>query len=130
MRLVSDVELGTYLSGGVDSSLITAISKKFKKGILNTYTIGFNDLNEFNYAKIVSDVYNTEHHEIILESKEYISNWERLIYMKDSPLGVPNEIPLAIMSEKLKRKSLLFYLAKALMNSWGDMVKFFVPIRF
>ncbi len=104
LRLVSDVELGTYLSGGVDSSLITAISKKFKKGILNTYTIGFNDLNEFNYAKIVSDVHNTEHHEIILESKEYISNWERLIYMKDSPLGVPNEIPLAIMSEKLKKK--------------------------
>lgn len=48
-RMVADVPLGTYLSGGVDSSLLSAIAAKEKRD-LNTYTIGFPELNEFSYA--------------------------------------------------------------------------------
>ena len=103
-RLVADVSLGTYLSGGVDSSLITAVTKKNTKGKLNTYTIGFPELNEFNYARLVADRYKTKHHEILLKKDDYMNNWGKLIGFKDSPLGVPNEIPLAIMSKKLKEK--------------------------
>lgn len=103
-RLVSDVPLGTYLSGGVDSSLITAITAIHKKEKVNTYTIGFNELNEFKYSKQIAEKYNTQHHEILMTEKEYLSKWKELIYFKDSPLGVPNEIPLAIMSSKLKEK--------------------------
>ena len=103
-RLIADVPLGTYLSGGVDSSLITAITCNFKNERINTYTIGFSELNEFEYSKIISEIYDTLHHEIIMKKDDYINNWERLIRFKDSPLGVPNEIPLAVMSEKLKDK--------------------------
>ena len=103
-RLLSDVPLGTYLSGGVDSSLITAITAKNKKEILNTYTIGFAGMNEFEYSKIVAEQYNTDHHEILMKKEDYVNNWERLISFKDAPLGVPNEIPLAVMSQKLKEK--------------------------
>lgn len=102
-RLISDVPLGTYLSGGVDSSLITAITANNTPHSLNTYTIGFKELNEFNYAKHVSNKYNTKHKEIIINQKDYYNQWESLIRIKDSPLGVPNEIPLAIMSSVLKR---------------------------
>lgn len=103
-RLISDVPLGTYLSGGVDSSLITAITALSKSDQINTYTIGFNELNEFDYAKIIANKYNTIHHEILMHKEDYLANWERLIASKDAPLGVPNEIPLAIMSSKLKEK--------------------------
>ncbi len=103
-RLISDVPLGTYLSGGIDSSLITAITAKNKKGDLNTYTIGFPELNEFEYSRLIADQYNTSHHEILMEKESYVNNWDRLISYKDAPLGVPNEIPLAIMSRKLKEK--------------------------
>ena len=103
-RLISDVPLGAYLSGGVDSSLITAITAMSKKEKLNTYTIGFPELNEFNYSEIIAKKYDTCHHEIIMKKNEYVKNWERLIKFKDAPLGVPNEIPLAIMSTKLKEK--------------------------
>lgn len=103
-RLIADVPLGTYLSGGVDSSLITAITALAKKDQVNTYTIGFEELNEFEYAKVIADKYNTTHHEILLQKKDYLANWETLIQYKDAPLGVPNEIPLAIMSSKLKEK--------------------------
>ena len=103
-RLISDVPLGTYLSGGVDSSLITAITSKKRKGILNTYTIGFPELNEFKYSNIIAKQYETSHHEILMKKEDYVNNWERLIGFKDAPLGVPNEIPLAVMSKKLKKK--------------------------
>ncbi len=103
-RLIADVPLGTYLSGGVDSSLITAITAISKKDQINTYTIGFEELNEFEYAKKIADQYKTAHHEILMHKEDYLANWERLISYKDAPLGVPNEIPLAIMSSKLKEK--------------------------
>ena len=103
-RLIADVPLGTYLSGGVDSSLITAITSNLKNEKVNTYTIGFAELNEFEYANMLVGKYNIEHHEILMEKDDYMGNWERLIKVKDSPLGVPNEIPLALMSSKLKEK--------------------------
>lgn len=103
-RLISDVPLGTYLSGGVDSSLITAITALNKKEKLNTYTIGFPELNEFEYSNIIAEKYKTSHHEILMGKDDYVENWENLIGFKDAPLGVPNEIPLAVMSKKLKEK--------------------------
>ncbi|MBD0779702.1 asparagine synthase (glutamine-hydrolyzing) [Maribacter sp. ANRC-HE7] len=103
-RLIADVPLGTYLSGGVDSSLITAITAMNSNEKINTYTIGFAEINEFSYAKLVSDQYQTNHHEILMKKEDYMANWERLIRYKDAPLGVPNEIPLAVMSSKLKEK--------------------------
>lgn len=103
-RLISDVPLGTYLSGGVDSSLITAITSKNKKEELNTYTIGFPELNEFEYSRLIAEKCNTSHHEILMEKEDYVNNWQELIRFKDAPLGVPNEIPLAMMSRKLKEK--------------------------
>lgn len=101
-RLISDVPLGTYLSGGLDSSLITAITAKNKKEELNTYTIGFTKLNEFEYSRLIAEQYNTFHHEILMDEENYVNNWDELISFKDAPLAVPNEIPLAVMSRKLK----------------------------
>jgi len=103
-RLIADVPLGTYLSGGVDSSLITAITTLNNSEKVNTYTIGFDEMNEFEYSNIIAEKYNTEHHEILMQKEDYMANWERLIHYKDAPLGVPNEIPLAVMSSKLKEK--------------------------
>lgn len=103
-RMVSDVPLGTYLSGGVDSSVLTAIVALNSNHRINTYTIGFSELNEFEYSDVVADKYNTAHHKILMNSTEYFENMKEIISYKDAPLGVPNEIPLAVMSKKLKEK--------------------------
>lgn len=102
--LISDVKVGAYLSGGVDSSLTTAIIAQTTNNV-DTYTIGFEEkgFNEFEFAKIVAQKYNTKHREFTLDVNNYINEWQRLIWYKDAPLAVPNEIPLAIMSTNLSK---------------------------
>lgn len=103
-RMISDVPLGTYLSGGVDSSILSAMTAKESKNQIHTYTIGFEEMNEFAYAQMVAERYGTIHHEILIDEEDYLGKMEEIIAYKDAPLGVPNEIPLAIMSRKLKDK--------------------------
>lgn len=103
-RMIADVPLGAYLSGGVDSSLICAVTALNKGERIHTYTIGFDELNEFAYARMVSGQYNTIHHELHMDAKDYFNLMEEVISFKDAPLGVPNEIPLAVMSKELKKE--------------------------
>jgi len=103
LRTLSDVTLGSYLSGGVDSSLITSILSK-KNELLNTYSIGFEENNEFEFSNLVANKLKTNHHEIKISKKEYFDLWYDLISKKNAPLGVPNEVPLYKMSEVLKNK--------------------------
>ena len=103
-RMVADVPVGAYLSGGVDSSIISAVAAISSQEKLNTYTIGFETMNEFSFANLVATRYQTNHHEIHMTSDGYFSRMEEVIGYKDAPLGVPNEILLCQMSEELKKK--------------------------
>lgn len=102
-RMIADVPVGAYLSGGIDSSIVSAIMSMKSSKAVNTYTIGFSELNEFEYARKVADKYNTNHHEITMSETDYFKMMEEIIQYKDAPLGVPNEIPLAQMSKELKK---------------------------
>lgn len=104
-RMIADVPFGSFLSGGVDSSVVTALMAKNSDAPIKTFTIGFEEegFNEFEYANIIADKYNTNHKEIILSGKDYIHTMEKLIEFKDAPLSVPNEVPLYLMSKELKK---------------------------
>jgi asparagine synthase (glutamine-hydrolysing) len=104
-RMISDVPIGAFLSGGVDSSIITAVMAQESSNPIKTFTIGFEEegYNEFHYANIVASQYKTDHHEIILSGENYIDKMEELIAFKDAPLSVPNEVPLHMMSQELKK---------------------------
>lgn len=100
---IADVSIGTYLSGGVDSSLLTALVASHSKSKLNTYTIGFKDFNEFNYSDEVARRYSASHHKILVNHDDYMNSIKDVISYKDAPLGVPNEVLLAKMSYQLKK---------------------------
>lgn len=104
-RMISDVPVGAYLSGGVDSSAIVSEMAQLSTKPIKTFTIGFKETgyNEFEYARIVAAQYKTEHHEITLSAEDYIETMTDLIKYKDAPLGVPNEVPLYRMSQELKK---------------------------
>ncbi len=104
-RMIADVAVGGYLSGGVDSSAVVAEMAGFSDTPVKTFTIGFEEdqFNEFEYARIVANRYQTEHHEILLSKGNYLDTMQELIAFKDAPLGVPNEVPLYRMSQTLKQ---------------------------
>lgn len=105
-RMISDVPIGAYLSGGLDSSIVAAVMSDVQKGDrIKTFTVGFKEeqFNEFEYARMVSKMWNTDHHEILLGMEDYIGSMEELIGYKDAPLSVPNEVPLYLMSKELKK---------------------------
>ncbi|MFH1770944.1 MAG: asparagine synthase (glutamine-hydrolyzing) [archaeon] len=105
-RMISDVPLGSYLSGGLDSSIIVGIMSKLKKGKVKTFSIGFEEekYNEFKYAELVAKKFKTDHHEILLSPNEYLKTVKDLIKYKDLPLAVPNEAALFILSKELKKQ--------------------------
>lgn len=104
-RMIADVPVGAYLSGGVDSSAVVAEMTRQSKTPVKTFTIGFEEegFNEFSYAQQVAKRYGTDHHEIMLSGDDYIETMAELIKLKDAPLGVPNEVPLYRMSQELKK---------------------------
>lgn len=104
-RLVSDVPVGAYLSGGLDSSIIVAVMSHLKPERLKTFTIGFKEegFNEFEYSRKVAKMCNVDHKEILMSCEDYIKTLKELIRFKDLPLSVPNEVPIYLMSKELKK---------------------------
>ena len=104
MRLISDVPLGAYLSGGVDSSILVSIIKDSFNHKLKTFSIGFKEkeFNEFEYSDFIKELFNIEHYKIIFNENEYFKLNENLIDFKDFPLNVPNEVLIYSLSKKLK----------------------------
>ena len=105
LRLMADVPLGMFLSGGIDSSAICAMMAEMVNEPIKTFSVGFaeREANEFEYARIVSDKFKTEHHEIIITPDEFFAELPNLVYHEDEPLGFIASVPLYFVS-KLAQK--------------------------
>ncbi len=104
-RMMSDVPVGTYLSGGLDSSLITALMASLSSTPVKTFSVGFSGeaFNEFPYARKVARIFNTDHHELLLDAKTYLDAVPETIRFKDAPLAVPFEVSGVLLSKELKK---------------------------
>lgn len=118
IRLISDVPLGAFLSGGIDSSIIVALMSMNQKEPVNTFSIGFKDapiFDETHYARKVAERFKTEHHEIILTYKDMIDVFEEVINTFDEPFADSSAIPTYIVSRETKR-----FVKVALSGDGGD----------
>ncbi len=96
-RLVADVPVGAYLSGGLDSSLTVALMKKLRQGgEVQTFAAGFSDprFDELPYAKQVSEAVGTTHHEINVTAQDFQQLWERLTWHRDGPISEPADVAI------------------------------------
>jgi len=116
MQLISDVPLGAFLSGGVDSSIIVSIMRKYVSE-LNTFSIRFDrpDYNESQYAKIVSDKFQTIHHEIEFNAESVRDLIAELPYFYDEPFGDSSMIPTCLVCRVAKK-----YVTVSLSGTGGD----------
>ena len=96
-RLVADVPVGAYLSGGLDSSLTVALMKKLRQGgEVQTFAAGFDDprFDELPYAKQVSEAVGTTHHEVHVTPQDFQQLWERLSWHRDGPISEPADVAI------------------------------------
>ncbi len=104
-HLQSDVPIGVFLSGGIDSSAITALASKQYHGLLKTFSVGFDfdqEINELPKAKFVAERFDTEHHELHIAGASIPAVIERLIRCHDEPFSDAANIPLYLLCEQLK----------------------------
>jgi len=100
LRLISDVPLGAFLSGGIDSSTIVGLMRELGTSPLKTYSIGFEDstYDELNYARHIAQKFNTIHKEYILHPSA-LELTEKLIYHMDEPFGDFSIFPTFLVSQ-------------------------------
>lgn len=106
IRLNSDVPFGTFLSGGIDSALVTAIASKKTKKSLNTFTMGFNEeeYDESKIAKRFSKILGTNHKEYICTQEDLIDLIPKLLDVYDEPFSDPSAIPSLLLNKKVKKE--------------------------
>lgn len=116
-RLMSDVPLGVFLSGGLDSSTITALMSELSPGRVKSFSIGFMEksFDESRYARMVADRLGTEHHEFVMREQEALDLIPILAQVMDEPLGDGSLVPTYWLSRHTRR-----HVTVALSGEGGD----------
>jgi asparagine synthase (glutamine-hydrolysing) len=104
-HLMSDVPLGVFLSGGLDSSALAAIAARRHGGRLQTFAVGFAEKegNELPYARLVADAIGAEHREVVVTPQQFFAQLPSLIWHEDEPIAFPSSVPLYFVSDLAKQ---------------------------
>ena len=104
-HLMSDVPLGVFLSGGVDSSAVAALTKRIRKEPVETFSVGYAEaaFSELGYAQEVATHIGTKHHEVRVSKEEFFDALPRLIWHEDEPIVWPSSVALYFVA-KLARE--------------------------
>jgi asparagine synthase (glutamine-hydrolysing) len=105
LRLVADVPLGAFLSGGIDSSAVVAMMARAGGGRVKTFSIGFaaKEYDELRYARLVAEHYGTDHEEFVVEP-DAVAVLPRLVWHYGEPFADPSAIPTFYVAELARRK--------------------------
>src|SRR5688500_13562187 len=105
LRLMADVPLGMFLSGGIDSSAIAAVMSRMVDEPIKTFSVAFaeREANELAYARIVAEAFRTDHHEVVVSPSEFFEALPHLVWHEDEPLAHPSSVALNFVSRLAAR---------------------------
>tara|TARA_B110000483_G_scaffold133673_1_gene159969 strand:- start:2308 stop:3480 length:1173 start_codon:yes stop_codon:yes gene_type:complete len=116
-RMISDVPFGTFLSGGIDSSTVTAVAQSISEKPVNTFSIGFKEaeFNEAKHAAKIAKHLKTNHHEFMVSYNEAIEHFDQIVQTYDEPFADSSSIPTMLVSRLAKK-----HVTMALTGDGGD----------
>jgi asparagine synthase (glutamine-hydrolysing) len=105
-HLMSDVPLGVFLSGGLDSSAIAALTTKIRREPIETFSVGYGEdaFSELPYARTIADHLKSRHHEVRLSRDEFFQTLPRLIWHEDEPIVWPSSVALYFVARLARER--------------------------
>jgi asparagine synthase (glutamine-hydrolysing) len=105
LRLMSDVPLGMFLSGGIDSSAIAALMAGMIDRPVQTFSVAFEDraFNELEYSREAARAIGADAHEVVINDRDFFGALPRLVWHEDEPIAHPSSVPLYFVSELARR---------------------------
>ena len=100
LRLMSDVPLGVFLSGGLDSSVVAATMARQVSRPIETFSVAFADraYNELEYSRQVAEAIGAIRHEVVIDRADFFGAWPKLVWHEDEPIAHPSSVPLYFVS--------------------------------
>src|SRR5215470_5927699 len=105
-HLMSDVPLGVFLSGGVDSSVVAALMTKVRQQPIETFSVGYAEqtYSELPYARTVANHLNSRHHEVLVGEQDFFDTLPKLIWHEDEPIVWPSSISLYFVARLARER--------------------------
>lgn len=133
-RLISDVPVGIQLSGGIDSSLISYFLRKNHSGKIHTFSIGFSNpdfkyFSEEKYSTLIARKLGLEHHQINIDQKDIVEHFEKVTYLTDGMMDIPNTIAIYILSKYAKNYITVILTGEGADESFGGYTKLNFPFK-
>jgi len=132
MRLMSDVPLGVYLSGGIDSSSILSImaAQRTSNDDILSFSVGFGDLpNELGHARTAAEAAGSTHHEFHVEPEAVIKNIGEIFYCLDEPVADPAVVPTYFISEFTRSKATVVLTGEGADELFGGYLRYRLALR-
>jgi asparagine synthase (glutamine-hydrolysing) len=128
-QLMSDVPLGTFCSGGIDSSLTTAIAARHMSRAINTFSVGFHeaDFDESVYARMASKAAGSTHHELRIDEREFADMLPALVVSHDLPLNFANSVHIFAVSKLARQHVTVVLTGEGADELFGGYPRYYIP---
>jgi asparagine synthase (glutamine-hydrolysing) len=128
-QLMADVPLGTFCSGGIDSSLITAMAAQLAGKQINTFSVGFDEpgYDESGYARMAAEACGTRHHELRIGEARFVELLPKLIWHHDLPLNFANSVHIFAVSELARQHVTVVLTGEGADELFGGYPRYSIP---
>jgi asparagine synthase (glutamine-hydrolysing) len=128
-QMIADVPLGTFCSGGIDSSLVTAVAARHAGQPINTFSVGFEEAgyDESHYARLAATVCRTNHHELRVSEARFAELLPRLVWHHDLPLNFANSVHIFAVSELARQHVTVVLTGEGADELFGGYPRYYIP---
>jgi asparagine synthase (glutamine-hydrolysing) len=128
-QLMADVPLGTFCSGGIDSSLTSAIAARHSQRAINTFSVGFHEAayDESAYAREAAAACGSRHHELRIDEREYADLLPKLVWHHDLPLNFANSVHIYAVSRLARQHVTVVLTGEGADELFGGYPRYYIP---